>query len=158
MISDIRERGSGTAAVAPAANEQVRSTLAFLPTLTCVLSSCFERDRAGAVVDRVMQCSDEPLHIGVAMRKGHKIDPIIRDSHHFGLSILGKSDKQLTRRFSQSEGSSEVFDAIETFTLASRSPLLKKAVAVIDCEVVRHFDLEADYELFIGLVLAARVC
>jgi flavin reductase (DIM6/NTAB) family NADH-FMN oxidoreductase RutF len=36
------------------------------------------------------------------------------------------------------------------------SPCLRGALAVIDCELFRHLDLEAECEMYIGLVLAAK--
>lgn len=37
------------------------------------------------------------------------------------------------------------------------SPVLLRSIVAFDCEVVRHFDLEADHELFVGQVLASRM-
>lgn len=121
----------------------------------CVLTAAYEQKRSGILVKRVMQCADEPPCILVAVRSGHRLATLIRDSHGFALSALDPTQRLIMKRFQDEEA--DPFDMTETRTLATRAPVLVRCVAAIDCEVVRHFDLDADHEVYVGLVLAGMV-
>lgn len=129
--------------------------LGLLPTMTCVLTSAYEQRRGGVIVRRAMQCADEPVCIAVAVPTGHRIATLIRDSHTFALCLLDRSNRLLIRKFDTREDG-DPFDTIETLRLVSTSPIPARAMAAIDCEVVRHYDLEADHEVYVGQVLAVR--
>ncbi len=129
--------------------------LGLLPSMTCVLTSAFEQRRGGVLVRRAMQCADEPVCIAVAVPTGHRIATLIRDSHTFALCLLDRSNRLLMRKFDGREDG-DPFDTIETIRLVSTAPIPTRAMAAIDCEVVRHYDLEADHEIYIGQVLAVR--
>ena len=137
----------------------ISQVLAQLPQGLFVFSGQFEGKRAGVLVRTVMQCATEPPLVCVCLEKGHWVSPIVRDSHHFGLSWLSPSDRLSIRKFTESlrgrEG--DPFDCMPVERLVSSSPLLSRSRALMDCEVVRHFDLEADTELFVGRVIAARL-
>ena len=46
---------------------------------------------------------------------------------------------------------------LEFRTLVTGSPLLSRSLISLDCEVLRHLDLEADHEIYVGQVLSAVV-
>ncbi len=124
-----------------------------------VMTAAHEAKRAGLVVASVQKCADEPLLLCVAARKGHVIEPLIRDSRRFAVCRLGPDDKTLARRFEVRripEDRDDPFDSLEIDHLVSRAPVLRRSTLAFDCEVCRHFDMEADHELYIGLVVAAR--
>ncbi len=138
----------------------IRQALALLPSGLFVMTAAFESKRSGAFVGSVQKCADEPLLISLACRKGHSIEPLIRDSHHFAVCQLDPHDRSLARRFEsprEPEDRYDPFDSLEVDHLVSQSPILKRALLALDCEVFRHFDLESDHELYVGLVVAARV-
>lgn len=137
------------------ASPEFERVLGLLPTMTCALTSAFEQRRGGVLVRRAMQCADEPVCIAVAVPTGHRIATLIRDSHTFALCLLDRSNRLLMRKFDGREDG-DPFDTIETVRLVSTSPIPVRAMAAIDCEVVRHYDLEADHEIYIGQVLAVR--
>lgn len=148
--------------VAPARGNAVKQTLALLPTAPCVLTSAYDRRRAGILVEWVVQCAVEPVYVCVAVRTGHRIEPLIRDSHAFALCMIDRRERLILRKFETErrggglDGEPDAFDAFGVVTLVTGSPVLERSVAAFDCEVVRHIDLEADHELYVGHVLAAR--
>lgn len=137
------------------ASPEFERVLGLLPTMHCVLTSAFEQRRGGVLVRRAMQCADEPVCIAVAVPTGHRIATLIRDSHTFALCLLDRSNRLLLRKFDGRE-EGDPFDTIETLRLVSTAPIPVRALAAIDCEVVRHYDLEADHEIYIGQVLAVK--
>jgi len=67
----------------------------------------------------------------------------------------------LRRRFQyrpSAEEQHDPFDAVAVLSLETGSPILRASALAFDCEVVRHVDMDADHELYVGRVVAARVC
>lgn len=142
--------------------DPIADAIAAIPGGTFIITSAFEGVRSGVLVRSAQPCADEPRLICVAVKKGHTVEPIIRDSRHFALCQIDPADRLAMKKFDMAadhdpEKPTDPFDSFPTHTLRTGSPVLKKSPLCLDCEVVRHFDLEADCELYIGLVLAARV-
>ncbi len=137
-----------------------RQAASLLPSGLFVMTAAFDHKRSGVMVSSAQKCADEPLLICVACRKGHPIEPLIRDSRRFALSQLDAHDKLLARRFEEPrlpDDRYDPFDLLEVEHLVSHAPILKRSTLALDCEVYRHFDIESDHELYIGLVIAARI-
>ncbi len=159
---DRRDRDrSRFSAVSSAA--EIEQALLMLPTATCIMTAAYEHKRMGMVVSRVMRAADEPLSIAVAVPTGQRLTMLIRDSRAFGLCFVDRSQRALLRRFgdgTRGEGPAcigDPFDTQPTRTMVTGSPILSKAIVALDCEVVRHFDLESDHEIYVGVVLGSVV-
>ncbi|MDQ7013613.1 MAG: flavin reductase family protein [Planctomycetota bacterium] len=132
---------------------------ALLRTGLYLMTAAHDDVLAGVIVRSVQPCSEDPPLLCVAVRTGHPIEPIIRDARCFAVCRLDDSDKLALRKFASDVPLDEQnqFDAIPTQRLATGAPVLRRSPLVFDCEVVRHFDLEAESELYIGHVVACRV-
>jgi flavin reductase (DIM6/NTAB) family NADH-FMN oxidoreductase RutF len=130
--------------------------LALLPSVPTVMTSAFESKRSGILVDRVMLCADDPPCVAVAVPKGHRIATLVRDSHSFCLNLVDPKHRLLIKKF-ENGSEADAFELLEHRSLATGSPCLGRAVACLDCDVMRHFDLESDHEIYIGQVMAAWV-
>lgn len=142
------------------ANEHTRLAMAQLPRCTFLMTAAYENKRSGQLVESVQHCGDSPLLVCVAARKGHSVEPLIRDSRTFALCRVHPDDRLLLRKFAEDKPPDELgdpFDSIEVERIVTGAPVIRRAVCALDCEVVRHFDLEAEYELYVGQVLGARV-
>ncbi len=142
--------------------DDARAAIERIPGGTFVMTAAFDGKRAGVMVRSVQPCADEPLLICVAAKKGHWIEPLIRDSHAFAVCMVTADNRLIHRKFSteladHDETREDPFDAFPTETLVTGSPVLLRSIVAFDCEVVRHFDLEADHELFVGQILASRM-
>ncbi len=138
--------------------DQVRRALDRTPSTPYIMTSAYELARAGVVARWVQRAASEPLLVSVALRKGHPIEMLIRDSRSFALCRVPEDDPALLRRFeSEDESPINIFDTMEVETLATGAPCLKRASLVIDCEVHRHLDIDADHEIYVGLVREARL-
>lgn len=134
--------------------EQLVRALAMLPASPWIMSSCYETTRTGVLVRRVMACADVPVCVCVAIQKGSRIDPVVRDSRAFGLSLMASADRLLLKKFDTPEATEEdPFDAYVVKRLKTGAPIMARALVGFDCEVLSHVDLEADSELFIGRVV-----
>jgi flavin reductase (DIM6/NTAB) family NADH-FMN oxidoreductase RutF len=135
-----------------------RHTLPDLGRGLFVLTAHHEGKRSGLIARSVQVCADDPPLLAVAVRTGHGIDPLIRDSHAFAVCRVSPTERLLLRKLAEpSRGrDSDPFDCVPVDRLVTGAPVLARTTLAVDCEVVRHFDLEADHELFIGLVRAFR--
>lgn len=123
-----------------------------------LITACYDGQRVGLPVRWVQRAGGEPPLVSAVLPKGNKIAPIIRDSRAFALNLLPPEQPLLARRFTNgvAERLGDPFQTIAMDRLVTTSPCLRSALAVIDCELFRHLDLEAECEMYIGLVLAAR--
>ena len=140
--------------------ESVRASMAYFPRGEFLMTAGFEDERSGIRVLTANQCSVEPVLLAVSAQKGHSIEPLIRDSRHFALCVVDPEDRLLNQKFPQGgepAGGGDPFDSIPHERLVSSSPIPTRCIAAFDCEVVRHFDLEADHEIYVGQILALRV-
>jgi flavin reductase (DIM6/NTAB) family NADH-FMN oxidoreductase RutF len=140
-----------------AAIPDIHRALSLLPGAPCVMAAAYENRRVGVIVHRVMQCSNEPACVAVALPTGQRLAMLVRDSHSFSLSMVDRSQKLLLKKFGDDEAApgGDPFDLMDVRTIMTGSPILARCVMGLDCEVVRHYDLEADYEVYIGMVLGA---
>lgn len=149
--------------IVPEAIPDIERAVGMLPTSSCLMTSGFENRRSGILVSRVMRCSGSPVCVCVAVPIGQRLATLIRDSRAFALCAVDRGNRLLMRKFAEDDGgltapsNSDPFDTLETMTLVTGSPILKRSSMVLDCQVIRHMDLESDHEIYVGMVLNARV-
>lgn len=131
--------------------------LSQIPSGFFVLTAAHEDCRSGSLVRWVQQCAEEPPMVVVAMHKGHPIEPLIRDSRAFCLNQLDSDEIFLRKKFESTHRNGEdPFISLTATAAPSGSPVLLRASSFIDCELMRHLDIESEYEVYIGLVRQAR--
>ena len=129
-----------------------------IPCGRFILTAAFKDARMGVLVDWVQQCSTAPPMVVAAVGTGLPVVPLIRDSHSFALCQIRADDRLLERKFARTaEHDDDPFDTLATTSAPSGSPILRRALSFLDCEVVRHIDLETDFGLYVGRVRAGAV-
>lgn len=138
----------------PAADRlTVEHVLNLVPATSFLLTSAFGELRSGVIVRCVQQVAMHPPMLLVAMEKGQPLSPIIRDSRNFALCVLAKNDRVTTKIFATSPDQGvDAFLTIPNLVVPGGSPVPLRALGYIACELVRHLDIEADYEVYIGMV------
>ena len=132
---------------------RVGLALGRIPQSIYVMTSHSEDRMRGVLVTCVQQMAHEPPMIMVALPKGRPIIPLIHDSHSFAICQIARSDKLTQHRFApNADAGDNAFEAMEITHGITGSPILKKALAYLDCELVRHIDVDADHDIYIGLV------
>lgn len=129
-----------------------------IPRGLFVLTSAHDGRRGGVVVRGVQPCADEPPMLIVSVRKGNAVAPLIRDSRCFAICEVEAGDRLLLRKFAEGikPRDGDPFDCFGVERLATGSPVLSRSPLAFDCEVVRHFDLESDHELYVGQVRGVK--
>lgn len=140
----------------PPPTEETLAALRCIPASQYLITTAYGEIRDGRLVDRVQQCGTAPPMILVAMEKGHPLSPLIRDSRTFALSLLDPNERLLQRVFGPDRRIGE--DPFLTYPHKvglMGAPIVTRAAAWFDCEVVRHLDMETNFELYVGVVHAA---
>lgn len=129
-----------------------------IPAGLYVLTAEHDEHRMGTLVSFVQRVSREPAMVSVAVPKGESILPLISESRHFGLCQIPAADRVMRRKFApaaQQQGGDPFLGLEMSSGLLPRVPVLTCSLSYIECELMRHMDVEGDHDLFIGLVKAA---
>ncbi len=138
--------------------QQIAKVLGKIPASIYIMTSHFEDHCHGVMVSWVQQVSFEPPMVMVSLAKGRHIVPLLHDSHGFALCQVAEGDKLTLKRFSKaSDPNDDVFEGLDSFRAGTGSPILAKALSYMDCELVRHIDVDGDHDLYIGHVREAKV-
>lgn len=133
--------------------QRIGRALGRVPQSLYVMTSQFEERATGVMVSWVQQAGFDPPMIVAALSKGRPIIPLLHDSHGFAICQIARSDKLTMRRFAKgAEEWDNPFDAIDIFRSVTGSPIIRNSLAYLDCQLVRHLDVEGDHDLYIGLV------
>jgi flavin reductase (DIM6/NTAB) family NADH-FMN oxidoreductase RutF len=112
---------------------------------------------AGFTACWVSQVSFNPSRLLVAVKTdsyGHKI---IRDGGIFAVNILGSGQADLARKFSAGvHETRETFSAFASSAKKTGAPILKDALAFIECNVVSASE-PGDHTLFVGEIVGSGV-
>jgi flavin reductase (DIM6/NTAB) family NADH-FMN oxidoreductase RutF len=139
-------------------SEEVLAAMTRVPCAPCLLTTAFGDIRDGRIVERVQQCGTNPPMLLVAMEKGHTLSPLIRDSRTFSLSVLDPNERHIQRVFGPDRRIGD--DPFLTYPHqvgVLGAPIVTRCTAWFDCEVIRHLDMETNFELYIGFVHAAGI-
>lgn len=135
----------------------VGKALGRIPQSLYVLTSAFEHRQRGVLVSWVQQAGFEPPMVVAGLRKGREIVPLIHESRTFALSQVCEDDKLTLKKFAGPSGPGHRLDddplaGIDTFRKATGAPILKKALSFLECELIRHVDIDGDHDLYVGLI------
>ena len=123
-----------------------------------ILTSAFETRRGGVAVRWVQQCSVTPPMVTVALYKGQPVEMLIRDSHSFTLCQISADDRFLLHKFNgQRDNGEDPLLPLMTRAAPSGCPIIGRALSYLDCEVVRHVELDCDYRIYVGQVHSGGV-
>jgi len=131
----------------------IGKALGRLPGSLFVMTSHYEDRMRGVMVSWVQQAGFNPPMIMVALAKGRPIVPLLHDSHGFALCQIAKDDRLVVRRFAAGKDAGDnPFEGIELIKAATGSPIIKRSLAYLDCELIRHIDVDGDHDVYVGLV------
>lgn len=130
--------------------------MAQMPGGVFVLTSAWEGQAGAVLVKWVQPCSDNPAMVMVAINRGQHIEPLLRNSRCFVLCQISETDRFLLRKFNGRNGDSPHDDdplaSMMTTQAPSGAPIVDRAMTYLDCEIIRHVELESDYRIYVGQV------
>lgn len=139
---------------------EIERALAHAQGCILLLTAQHNGRAAGIIATSAQLCGRDPPLVCVAAHKGHGVDVYMRDSQCFGLCCMPAGERLLLRRFSSihlTRTLADPFDGFERMRMVTAAPILRRAVAALDCQVFRQIDLESDHELIIGRVVGVKV-
>jgi len=145
-------------AVDPKVRRVLSQVLGRIPQGLCVMTAEYEGRLCGIKVSFVQHVSFEPPLVLVALRKGMQIVPLIHESHAFGLSQIDANDRLIMRKFAHdavTDGDS--LQAIDLKQRVTGAPVLMRAQTYMDCQLVRHIDIDGDHDLYVGEIREAGI-
>ena len=114
--------------------------------------------RLGMLASWVQQAAFDPPVVSLAVGKDRPIRDAIKRTRRLALSVLGEGDKELMRHFARPRDATEdAFEGIETLAAPSGLPLVARALAWLDCELLDALDFGADHELLVARVAAGEL-
>lgn len=118
-----------------------------------ILTAHYEGRRDAILVKWIQQCSDAPPMIMVALAKGQAIEQLIHGSQKFALCQIGADDRFLIRKFHQpSDSGDDALISMMTRSTPGGSPIVDRAMSYMDCQIVRHVELDSDFRIYVGQV------
>lgn len=142
----------------PADRALIATILDRIPNGHFVLTAAHGDVRCGARVRWVQQCAKTPPMLIVSIEKGQALSAIIRDSHGFAICQVHRDDRILRRMFpTMPENGVDPFISIPHLRTPAGAPVPLRAMSWFDCEMVRHVDIEADSEIYVGVVHHASI-
>jgi flavin reductase (DIM6/NTAB) family NADH-FMN oxidoreductase RutF len=143
----------------------ISRAMAQMPGGLFVMTAASDGQAGAVLVKWVQPCSDSPPMVMVALTKGQHIEPMLRNSRAFALCQISETDRFLLRKFTQAGATCGPTRALDddplvtmTTTLApSGAPVVERAMTYLDCEIVRHVELESDFRIYVGQVHAGAL-
>ncbi len=109
----------------------------------------------GITVSSFSSLSIDPLLVLVCIANSNRLAELVQDSKRLGISILAEGQEAASTYFSKSgREPAKSFDDIDVVSMKTGSPLIKGAIAHLDCEL--HEALPGgDHTIAIGRVVGA---
>ena len=143
----------------PQLRNTVGRALGRVPSGVFVLSARDGPRTLGMLCSWVQQAAFDPPAVSLAIAKDRPIRPAILATRRLAISVLAEGDMDLMRRFARPRPGpgDDAFDGAETIAAPSGLPVLARALAWLDCELIDTLDVAADHEIFVARVAAGEV-
>ena len=137
-------------------SDLLRQAMRYWATGVTIVTAAHAGIQHGMTVSAFTSVSLAPAQVLVSLAQNTRTHDLVVRSRHFGISILDASQVELSDRFAgRVPDDLDRLAGIETILLASGTPLLKQALAQIDCHVVTTLG-SGTHTIFIGEVLSAQ--
>ena len=139
--------------------DAVQNVLNRFPTGGFLLTASHGLSRNGMLVNRVQQASNVPPTLLISVQKGQPLSPLIRDRRAFAVCEIAKGDLLVNRLFETPRElhGDDPFLGLPVIETSLGLPVPRCVASWVECELVRHLDIEADYEIYIGRVVGGGI-
>jgi flavin reductase (DIM6/NTAB) family NADH-FMN oxidoreductase RutF len=137
-------------------SDSLRQAMRFWATGVTVVTAEYQGVRHGMTVSSFTSVSLTPPQVLISLAQNARTHDLIMRSRYFGISILDSSQQELSDRFAgRVPDEMDRLVGVETFSFSSGTPLLKQALAHLDCHVVTTLG-SGTHTIFIAEVLTAQ--
>ncbi len=152
---------SSPAAASATSFDVRRQALERIPCSDFLLTAGLGDYRGGILARWIQQVSATPPMVMIAIEKGQPLSPFIRDARFFGVCEPRSDDRLLRKVFAENPDESrpegDPFVGMPLIVTAHGVPIPRRSASWLECELVRHLDVEGSCEIYVGLVHAAGV-
>ena len=139
----------------PNEQDQFRRVMRQWASGICIVATVHNGVCHGMTVSSFASVSLEPQLVTVSLMKASRTHEFVIKAKIFGITMLSESQREISKVFAgQIPESENRFNGLETWTLATGSPLLKNGLAYLDCRLKDVYDFGTN-SLFIGEVVAS---
>ncbi len=113
---------------------------------------------SAATVSWAMQSSFEPPLITIAVKKDSDLNETIQKAQAFSLSVLGKNDESLIKKFAEQhevDYSNQSVNGVNYTEGKTGAPLLDCGIATLECKLEDALTTPGDHLLFVGRIVSA---
>jgi flavin reductase (DIM6/NTAB) family NADH-FMN oxidoreductase RutF len=135
-------------------DEHMAEALGSLTTGIYVLTTGHLDEPYGMVVSWVSPVSYDPPLVSAAIRTNRFLHDLIIRFDRFGLNVLASGEEEPMKAFKKSPPEAR-FGSLELFAGNTGAPILKEALAWLDCRLVETVR-PGDHTLFIGRIEDGR--
>jgi len=136
-------------------SDSVRQSMRYWATGVTIVTAAHKGQQHGMTVSSFTSLSLDPPRLLISLAKGTRTCRLVALSRRFGVSLLAEDQRELSDRFAGRMSEEEDrLAGLEVFQLATGAPLLKGALAWLDCRVTRTMD-SGSHLVFIAEPLAA---
>ncbi|KAJ9517153.1 hypothetical protein QJQ45_009091 [Haematococcus lacustris] len=120
----------------------IAKALARISSGLYVVTAAHNNARSAMIASWVSQASFEPLGLSIAVAKDRAIESLMQVGDSFVLNTLGEDNyndimKHFLKRFSPG---ADRFEGVEWFPAKNNCPVLKQAIAYMECKVVSRME------------------
>jgi flavin reductase len=143
-------------AVSVVGETEFRTAMARLASAVTLVTTDGPAGSRGLVATAVTSVTDCPPTLLVCVHKSARCNKLIKANGVFSVNILNGAQAEFVQRFSGPHDDDPFADGTSWATLVTGSPVLKKALANIDCELEQIVNI-GTHSLFVGQVAAIRI-
>jgi flavin reductase (DIM6/NTAB) family NADH-FMN oxidoreductase RutF len=132
------------------------AALGRIPSGLFILTVGHGEQATGMLASWVQQCSFEPPQITLAVKPGRYAADLLQADAAFVIHVLPAGQTDLLKHFGKGFGAGEpAFAGLDVYPTADGVPVLRAALAHLDCRVVKRLSA-GDHDLVIGRVVGGR--
>jgi flavin reductase (DIM6/NTAB) family NADH-FMN oxidoreductase RutF len=109
----------------------------------------------GQICNTVFQITSDPPRMAIGINHGNLTHEFIEKSGVFAISILGKGDHRMVRRFGYRSGREfDKFKGIPTIRKRTNCPIYENGVGYVECNVIEDKTVDAGtHSIFLGEIV-----
>lgn len=136
--------------------EQLKEVMRSWITGVAIVTGYHQGNVHGMTANSFNSIALSPPTVMIALQHYSRTQQLVKEGKVFAVSILNHTQQALALKFAgQSEDGHHRFEGVETFTMLTGAPLIKDAMAHLDCVVVHSFDV-GQTTVFLGEVVKAQ--
>jgi flavin reductase (DIM6/NTAB) family NADH-FMN oxidoreductase RutF len=137
--------------------QSLAAALGRVPSGLFVLTVRQGDQETGMLASWVQQCSFDPPQVSLAVKPGRFASDLLTTGAAFAINILVAGQTDLLKHFGKGFAAGEpAFTGLDVYHTAERVPVLRAALAHLDCRVAGRSGA-GDHDLVIGRVVAGRL-